>query len=406
MSRPSVLSCLVAFACCVAPVHAADVPALPVGCRPDPVLVAEAEKRFPANQWVEITPRSIIPEAWQGGRQVYVNSYSSLAYCGSLGVVMTMDGYTTVPAGKIIPNNYSDSVYTFDPITGALELFKRSNWHAGARSKDPAGTSYPYDENRSDPTPCPRHLYKGITWSPDDDAFYLINGANAGVPNEHPKFALNNGTATYTFWAMDVGRRTWKQLPYPKLKRTDQYETVLTAIPGTGKLFYFDAWNVASYDLKAGTWSVLKGDDGRPVGFNSYAAGGVAMVDSRRRRVVFYWGSSWHTKVPLLTRDQFYVYDVATNEHAVLTSTNQLDATPIVAGTYVTHLDTYLLLCDQGLRTFDPTALAWKALPVALPAWMSKPGSWTYFTYDAKRQLVICNSRNNWAVLRLDGKLP
>src|SRR6185369_11861574 len=113
MERTCSMKLILALVCVVAiialRIKASEISAC---CEPDPALSAEAIKRFPANKWIEITAKPVIPEKWKDGRYVYINTYSSLVYCGSIGAAMTMDGYTYTPVGKSCPNNYSDSVYT------------------------------------------------------------------------------------------------------------------------------------------------------------------------------------------------------------------------------------------------------------------------------------------------------
>ena len=364
----------------------------------------EAAKKFPANKWVINEIKIVIPEKWNKGRYCYVNSYASIVFCNSIGAAITMDGYTYTPAGKSILNNYSDSVYVFHPMRNEYELFKRNNWRAGARSTDPEKTSYPFDENKTDQTPCPRHLYRGITYLEDTDTFYLINGANAGVPNEHPKYKENNGTDTHTFWGMNVSTKTWKQLELPSLKRMDPYETVLMAMPSTGKLIYFDAWSVASYDAKSAKWSVMMGNDGRPV--KSQALYCASLVDSKRHRMVFYGGPGWRTQkdvAPVMTKTQLSYYDMDKNTNETINGTGDIDIEfdKIRPCAYLSDIDKYLYVTNKGHYIFDPNKNQWKKLKIELP---NIPFSWCYMTYDVKRKLLILNDGYKWAVMRLDEK--
>jgi hypothetical protein len=316
---------------------------------------------------------------------------------------MTMDGYTLAPAGKAIPNNYSDSVYIFDPIKNEFELFKRNNWRAGGRTDNIEATSYPLDENKTDPTPCPRHIYKGITWLAETNSFYLINGANAGVPNLHPKYKENNGTDTHTFWAMDVSKKTWKPLENPPLKRIDPYDTILTAIPGTGKLIYLDDWSIASYDTKVSKWSVLLGNNGTPVKpLTTYSS---TLVDSKRQKIIFYGGIAWTPEkgaTPKVAKNQLYSYDIEKNILEVVNGVGTVEFEKISQScAYLSDIDKYLYLTDKGLFIFNPVTNQWKKLKIEMP---KIPMSWCYMTYDTKRGIVIINDYLKWAVLRIDEK--
>lgn len=368
----------------------------------DPELSMEATKKFPANQWVVSDSIILIPEKWKQGRYCYINSYASIIFCESLNVAMTMDGFTYTPAGKSVVNNYSDSVYAFDPMKNEYELFKRSNWRAGARSTDIEHTSYPLDENKTDPTPCPRHIYKGITWLADTNLFYLINGANAGVPNKHPKYTENNGTDTRTFWAMDVSTRTWKQLENPPLKRIDPYETILTAIPGTGKLIYLDDWGIASYDTKESKWSVKLGEGRSPI--KALQNGSATLVDAKRRRIVFFGGNAWRPvkeAAPLMAKNQLHIYDTEKNTLEIINGSGSVEFEKIRPCAYIRDMDKYFYLTDKGHYLFDPVTNQWKKLKIEMP---KVPLQWCYMTYDTKRGLVIINDGMKWGVLRLDEK--
>ncbi len=369
----------------------------------DPVLSSEAVKKFPANQWVMNDVKINLPEKWKEGRYCYINTYASIVFCESLNVAITMDGYTYTPVGKSMTNNYSDSVYIFDPIKNELELFKRSNWRAGARSKNPDVTSYPLDENKTDPTPCPRHLYRGITWLEETNTFYLINGANAGVPNEHPKYKENNGTDTKTFWGMDVSRKTWQLLENPPLKRIDAYESTLIAIPGTSKLIYLDDWSIASYDAKLSKWTVLMGNNGTPV--KTLKTTSAILVDSKRQKIIFYGGQAWTSikgAEPQMAKNQLHSYDIEKNVLEVINGIGTVEFEKTRPCAYLSDIDKYLYLTDKGHYIFDPVTNQWENLKVEMP---QIPLSWCYMTYDTKRGLVILNEGYKWAVLRIDEKV-
>ncbi len=366
----------------------------------DPKMVAEAVKKFPANQWVMESVNVVIPEKWNQGRYLFINSYGSIVYCESLGTAITVDGYTYAPQGKAPTNNYADSVYTYNPMKNELELFRKNNWRAGQRGTQLETTSYPFDENKTDPTPCPRHIYKGITWVAETDTFYLINGANAGVPNKHPKYEENMGTTTSTFWSLDIKTKKWKLLERPAVKRLDVYETILTSIPNTNKLIYIDEWNVISYDIKEEKWTPMMGNGPSPV--KSLKNGSAVLVDSKRQKIIFYGGAAWKPvkeNPPSLTSNQLYAYDVASNTFETITGEGTVELGKMRPCAYLAKIDKYFYLTTTGQYLFDPTNNKWKKLNIGLP---DVPHQWCYMTYDTKRDLIIMNDGRKWGVLRLD----
>lgn len=358
----------------------------------------------PAGQWVKLTVKEEFPAPWDNGRRKYVNSFGSIVHCDALGEVLLMDGYTTAPAGKAVPNNYSDSLYGFHPETGVLRLVKRSNWRAGARSGDPQVTSFPYDENVADPTPCPRHTYNGICYSPDSKKFYLINGANAGVPNEHPNYKKNKGTDTYTFWEYDIEGKKWAELEYPAVGRKEPYETVLRAMPGENALYLVQTWSLWRYDIPAKKWEAVipKGPSG--IGSNAYGCN--ATVDPKRKRILILNSAPKAQKGKPETDAQKHVYlhyfDLATKKFVPIDTTGT-EGRSKAGLAYVEHLDKYAVRTEAGLFLFDPEANAWSRSSAANPEGAGKnPTAWSYMVYDAQRKLLVLNA-DGWFVLKLEG---
>lgn len=349
---------------------------------------ASPAKTYPANQWVVLPERQIlIPEPWDNGRHVAINSYGSQVYCDKTGEVLCMDGYTTLPGGKATPNNYSDSLYGYNPDTGVYRLIKRSNWHAGGRSGGERG-SYPLDENKDDPTPCPRHTYNGICYSRDTEKFYLINGANGGLYRKHPKWDVNKGTGVYTFWAYDFESKKWTQLAYPEVKRKEPYETVLRAMPGKHKLYLIQQWSLWSYDTSENKWSaeIPKGRSG----IGSGVRGCKAAVDSRRERIVILNNAPRTRKGKAAKAANKVVsmryYDVAAKEFVKIPTINMVEGKRNAGLAYVDHMDCYAVRTEKGLFLYFPETGKWKRPQVG-----DNPpvGEWPSMVYDRQRELLV-----------------
>ncbi|MHC4915647.1 MAG: hypothetical protein ACYTGB_09160 [Planctomycetota bacterium] len=364
-----------------------------------------AAAKFPPNKWTELGPtKVVIPKPWDSGRLKGVNSFGSEVYCDELGEILSMDGYTTAPAGKSTPNNYSDSLYGYNPMTGVFRLIKRSNWQAGARSKDPRNCSYPLDENRTEPTPCPRHTYNGICYSTDTRKFYLINGANAGVPNKHPKFEVNKGTDVFTFWEFDAEKLKWKKLEYPGVKRKEPYETVLRAIPGTNSLYLVATWSLWKYDTKEAKWSAVIPKGAGGIGSGNY--GCAATVDPKRKRIVMMNGrpkvKKGATRTPRQEVISLRYFDPATKKFVPVPLFGAVEGGNKGGLAYVDHMDCYAVRTEKGLFLYFPEEEKWKKpeiaqfVPEGRHAW-----SWCYMNYDKVRQLLVLKRQ---AALRLDPK--
>jgi len=359
---------------------------------------AETTQQFPPNQWVPLKRTVVIPEQWKAGRLKGVNSYGSHVYCDKLGAVLSVDGYTTAPAGKSTPNNYSDSLYGYNPETGVFRLIKRSNWRAGARAKGSRG-SYPLDDNRDEPTPCPRHTYNGICYSADTKKFYVINGANAGVPNtQHPKWVVNKGTGVFTFWEFDFDTLKWTQLAYPKVGRKEPYETVLRAMPGTGKLYLIQTWSLWCYDTKKATWSAVIPKGRAGIGSGNY--GCAATVDPKRQRIVMMNSGAKVRKGRPITDAHKTVsmryFDVATKKFIPIPTIGLVQGKRKGGLAYVDHMDCYAARTEEALYLYFPETDEWKKPKME----HSKgEGSWSYMVYDRVRRILVLKHE---AALRLD----
>ena len=366
---------------------------------------AEETTAYPANQWVKLPVRkTVIPEQWKAGRYTGVNSYGSHVYCDKLGEVLSVDGYTTAPAGKAPGNNYSDSLYGYNSDTGVFRLIKRSNWRAGARCKGVRG-SYPLDDNKDEPTPCPRHTYNGICYSTDSQKFYVINGANAGVPNsQHPKWNVNKGTAVFTFWEFDFDTLKWKQLEYPKVKRKEPYETVLRPMPGTNKLYLIQTWSLWSYDITKAKWTaeIPKGPGG--IGSGNY--GCQVTVDPKRQRIVMLNSAARVRKGKPVTDAHNFVsiryYDIASKKFVKIPTIKIIQGKAKAGLAYVDHMDCYAVRTEKGFYLYFPETREWKKPKIEQFVLKERrPWSWNYMVYDTKRQILVLKHS---AALRLDPK--
>jgi len=358
---------------------------------------------YPPNTWVKLAKtKTIIPKVWSAGRHKNVNSFGSEVYCDKNGEMLSMDGYITTPPGKASPANYSDSLYGFNPDTSVFRLIKRSHWRAGARAKGPRG-SYPLDENKTEPTPCPRHTYNGICYSTDTEKFYLINGANAGVPNtQHPKWAANKGTDTFTFWSFDFGSKKWTQLAYPKVARKEPYETILRAMPGTNKLYLIQLWSLWSYNTKTEIWKAEIPKGRSAIGSGSSQS--MATVDPKRKRIIMLRSAvKIRQGQPVEDKHKFVgmnYYDVATNKFIVIPTFNIIEGKSKAGLAYIDHMDCYAVRTEKGLFLYYPQTQKWKRAKIKQFVIQSKsPWSWNYMNYDKKRKILILRKE---AALRLD----
>ncbi len=335
-----------------------------------------------------------------------INAYGSIVYCDHLGLVLNMDGYLLpgfVP-GKSILNNYSCSLYGFDVDARELKLIKRSNWRTGGRTDDPEFTSYPLPEYGEDPTPAPGHLYRGLTYLPDDQRAYLVGLCQASDLTKHPNFQKFGGKDMQNFWSFDFAKNRWQLLAPPPFKFG--YESTLAAVPNTGRIFLFSVFDAARYDIAEGKWTRLA-----KAPTNLYAC--EALIDAKRKQVVFTRAGGWQSvkgKEPEFKQTQLLVFDAVKESFALVDGKGDIPGDAARAGfACVDHLDRYFLRAESGDYLFDPQARLWSKLLIA-PLDTGKDAfrysAWNYATYDRRRKLVVLNHHlREWAVLRLDERV-
>ncbi|PCJ61296.1 MAG: hypothetical protein COA79_06865 [Planctomycetota bacterium] len=359
-------------------------------------------KKITSNQWIALPKtKYVIPKTWENGRHKGVNSFGSEVYCEKLGLMLSFDGYTDAPSGKSTPGNYSDSIYGFNPETAEMILLKRSNWVSGARSRNISNTSYPLDLNKIDPCPCPRHSYNGICYNDDNEKFYLINGANAGLPNEHPKYKANGGTGVHTFWEYDINTKKWKQLEYPKAKKLERVETVLRAVPSEGALYLIQQWSVLKYDIKAAKWTSLIAKTQSGV----YKCD--ASVDPIRKRILLFNGGARIRKkgqVPTEKNNMcnFRYYDITLNKIIPIPLKGAVKGKIKAGLCYIDTMDCYAVRTEVGMCFYFPKEKKWKKPVITqfIPK-ARKPFAWCYLNFDRKRNLLVLRRHG---ILRLDPK--
>jgi hypothetical protein len=224
-----------------------------------PVLAGEQNgpKAVPPNTWVraEIDWKAALPKDMGAVRWVTTDGYSDNLYRSKTGTVLIRTGIESASRGYS-PGFYTNTSVEWDLAVDTARVIDIANWGGGSYGR---GKLLPAFQGR--PTPTPRHTYDGMAYVPEEDAMYLVLGANwrvggRGATEEAKKQLQVDNTLT---WRYDFTTRRWSSIDHNvwKLFRCSPYEAHLQYWPeGKRLLFFNDGGNLyAEFDLATRTWA-------------------------------------------------------------------------------------------------------------------------------------------------------
>ena len=225
-------------------------------CRADGV----SPHALPPNTWVKSAidwkaalPRDIEDAGWSTS-----DGYSDNLYRANTGTVIIRTGVRSKKKG-LSPGFYTNASVEWDLATDTARVIDIANWGGGSYGH---GRLLPAFKDH--PTPTPRHTYDGITYVPEEDAMYMMLGANWRVggrgANEEAKARLkvDNGLT----WKYSFKNRRWTSIDHNvwKLFKCSPYESHLQYWAEGKKLLFFNdgGSKYAEFDMESQTWADVK----------------------------------------------------------------------------------------------------------------------------------------------------
>jgi len=217
-----------------------------------------AGDELPPNTWVPVKLDAPLPADLPDGRWNPSDGYSYSVYRAKTGTVLIRTGIDSKAAGYS-PGYYTNTTVEWDLRTDRATIIEIAAWGGGSYGGGKLLPAY-----RTNPTPSPRHTYDSICYVEDEDALYMMHGANwktGSNAEQDAKDALaRDGNTT---WRYSFADRMWTGIDgsiSQFWKGASPYEGHLRHWPAGGKLLYFnaDANRHAVFDLKARTWQQVE----------------------------------------------------------------------------------------------------------------------------------------------------
>lgn len=353
--------------------------------------IAFAEDEMPPNSWVAVEidwkqPLAKVADdaQWQTG-----DGYSDNVLRSKTGEVLIRTGIASKKLG-LSPGFYTNTTVAWEVATDRIRVVEIANWGGG--SYGGAKLLPAFAEHA---TPTPRHTYDGICYVPDEDAVYMILGANGRMvgrdADEDAKrqHSLDNEEST---WKYEFPSGRWSRIDHnvrkfwPSVYTVSPYEAHLAHWPAGGKLLFLNdrGSHYAEFDLKSQTWEKAELANACPMSlYNARST-----WDSRRGLWVFRLGPDLCTFDPG-EREFAKLPDCWKLPEAASKEEKQKDGRWASKGVcYIARHDVYLVTGPKGddTRVYHPTANVWSDVAGGDIELVNG-----YCQYDAKTDLVVMN---------------
>jgi hypothetical protein len=210
----------------------------------------------PANTWVAATIDfdAALKKSHPDGRWVQADGYSDNLFRAQGGEVLIRTGIQSKAAG-FSPGFYTNATVAWNPRGDTARVVEVANWGGGSYGHGKLLPAF-----KDHPTPTPRHTYDSIAYVPDDDAIYMILGANWRVggtgADEEAKTQLKiDGGLTWRY-SFATGRWTPIKSHVNEFFQCSPYEAHMEYWPEGQRLIFLDdnGGHYAEFDLTARKW--------------------------------------------------------------------------------------------------------------------------------------------------------
>ena len=224
---------------------------------PGLTLAAEQSRETPANTWIaaKIDFDAALKKKYPDGRWVQTDGYSDNLFRVKGGEALIRTGIESKAAG-LSPGFYTNTTVAWNPRSDTAQVVEVANWGGGSHGH---GKLLPAFQDH--PTPTPRHTYDSIAYVPEEDAMYMILGANwriGGVgAEEEAKTQLKiDGGLTWKY-SFKTERWTAIKAHVRELFNCSPYEAHLAYWPEGKRLVFLDdnGGHYAEFDLAAQKWA-------------------------------------------------------------------------------------------------------------------------------------------------------
>ena len=350
-----------------------------------------AQEKSPPNTWaaVELDWKQPLAKVAKDAQWQTGDGYSDNVLREKTGEVLIRTGITSKSLG-LSPGFYTNTTVAWNVATDKVRVVEIANWGGGSYSGAKLLPSF-----AKHPTPTPRHTYDGICYVPNEDAVYMMLGANGRMVGRNAdeaakrQHSIDNSEST---WKYEFRSGRWSRIGHnvrkfwPSVYRVSPYEAHLTHWPAGRKLLFLNdrGSHHAEFDLKSQAWAKVELANECPMSlYNARST-----WDSRRSLWVFRLGPRLCTFDPQ-KREFTELPDCWDLPKAASKEEKKKDRRWSSKGIcYISKHDVYLVSGPSGNETgvYSPTTKKWSTVAGGDINLVNG-----YCQYDEKTDLVLMN---------------
>ncbi|MDB5337445.1 MAG: hypothetical protein JWN70_3064 [Planctomycetaceae bacterium] len=366
---------------------------------PCPAISADLQD-LPSNTFVEIKTHTDQPADPAEKGQYARQGWNKILYDPDGHRVLLYDRWIDKKHGGY--TIYGNCLFALDPASGALNPRKMDNW-TKVDTKEGGYRTLALPENRTEPTPCPRHVYHAFEYVPNQKAIYLCNGANQTVLDLEGKLVGHDECDGA--WKLNLKTNQWSRIK-SAMTPVNRLDEAMAYSPEANALVYSAAdGQIWFLDLDQGHFRKSKESPPKRT-----AMGRTIFHDPQRKRMILAGGGAldaW-TKGPAPEFREIYAFDPVTE------SVTRLADAPTAL--YSSHLaydskrDLFFAVAvfnkgeqPSGMFAYDPANKTWLEVKTtnAIPPHNNWFG-WMQMCYDSDHDCLICKVNEKFFAFRYE----
>jgi RNA polymerase sigma factor (sigma-70 family) len=197
------------------------------------------------------------------------------------------------------PSDYGNCLFSFDPQSGHVRPINVVNWKTVTQA-DTSIRTVPAARNSNVPSPCPRYVFNGFDYSPELNALFLTNGANASAMRDGVVVGHKECENT---WRLDLAENKWTMMKSTAHPTNFPLGASVVYSANAKKLVYCNYGEIWIMEPEAGEWHKSKAV------LPDRLYGQTICDDPRRERMLLVGGAKNISQIDERTANTLYAFD-------------------------------------------------------------------------------------------------